>query len=175
MTWFKKHSQNGAVAYVVRAIIDRSSPSPSSALRGFPCTPSSGLVSCHLVRLLQCRFGHTFQTVSFVGRSSTSPVVANEIFSLLHVCLSVIFALTRLAMVDIYLPIEDRQILALSIPFVDIERLSLRPVKWLRFLLFTICGVRGELTTTPNGPPVDYDTSTLDNMDEAYYFAPEGM
>ena len=78
-------------------------------------------------------------------------------------------------MVDIYLPIEDRQILALSIPFVDIERLSLRPVKWLRFLLFTICGVRGELTTTPNGPPVDYDTSTLDNMDEAYYFAPEGM
>ncbi|EDR02529.1 uncharacterized protein LACBIDRAFT_332334 [Laccaria bicolor S238N-H82] len=77
-------------------------------------------------------------------------------------------------MVDIYLPIEDRQILALSIPSVDIERLSLHPVKWLRFLLFTICGVRGDLTTTPNGPPVDYDASTVDNMEEAYYFAPEG-
>lgn len=77
-------------------------------------------------------------------------------------------------MVDIYLPIEDRQILALSIPFVDIERLSLCPVKWLRFLLFTICGVRGDLATTPNGPPVDYDTSTLDDIGEAYYFIPEG-
>ena len=54
-------------------------------------------------------------------------------------------------MVDIYLPIEDRQILALSIPIVDIERLSLRPVKWLRFVIFTICGVRGDLATTPNG------------------------
>ena len=77
-------------------------------------------------------------------------------------------------MVDIYLSIEDRQILALSIPIVDIERLSLRPVKWLRFVIFTICGVRGDLATTPNGPPVDYDTSTLDNIDEAYYFIPEG-
>ena len=77
-------------------------------------------------------------------------------------------------MVDVYLPIEDRQILALSIPPVDIERLCLRPVKWLRFLIVTICGVRGDLATTPNGPPVDYDTRTLDNMDEAYYFVPEG-
>ena len=79
-------------------------------------------------------------------------------------------------MVDIYLPIEDRQILALSIPFVDIERLALRPVKWLRYLVFTICGVRGDLATTPNGLPVDYyDTSlTLDNMEETYYFVPEG-
>ena len=77
-------------------------------------------------------------------------------------------------MVDIYLPIKDRQILALSIPFVDIERLALRPVKWLRYLVFTICGVRGDLATTPNGPPVDYDTSTLDNMEETYYFVPEG-
>lgn len=77
-------------------------------------------------------------------------------------------------MVDVYLPIEDRQILALSIPFVDIERLSLRPVKWIRFLIFSICGVRGDLATTPNGPPVEYDNSTLDNMDETYYFVPEG-
>ncbi|EDQ99804.1 uncharacterized protein LACBIDRAFT_334685 [Laccaria bicolor S238N-H82] len=77
-------------------------------------------------------------------------------------------------MVDVYLPIEDRQILALSIPFVDIERLSLRPVKWLRSLVFTVCGVRGDLSTTPNGPPVDYDTSTLDNLDERYFFVPEG-
>ena len=77
-------------------------------------------------------------------------------------------------MVNVYLPIDNQQILALSIPLDDFERLSLRPVKWLRFLLFAICGVRGDLATTPNGPPVDYDTSTLSNMAEAYYFIPQG-
>jgi hypothetical protein len=78
-------------------------------------------------------------------------------------------------MVNIYLNIEDRQVLALSIPFSDIERLSVRPVKWLRFVTFAICGVRGELSTTPNGPPVNYDSISLaDPIAEAYYFTSEG-
>ena len=57
--------------------------------------------------------------------------------------------------------IEDRQVLALSNPFGDIERLSIHPVKWLRYVIFAICGVRGDLSTTPNGPPVDYDSISL--------------
>ena len=77
-------------------------------------------------------------------------------------------------MVNVYLPIDNQQILALSIPLDDFERLSLCPIKWLQFLLFTICGVRRDLATTPNGPPVDDDTSTLSNMAEAYYFIPQG-
>lgn len=78
-------------------------------------------------------------------------------------------------MVNIYLHIEDRQVLALSIPFSDIERLSVRPVKWLRFVTFAICGVRGDLSAMPNGPPVDYDSISLaDHIAEAYYYTPEG-
>ena len=78
-------------------------------------------------------------------------------------------------MVNIYLKIEDRQVLALSIPFSDIERLSIRPIKWLRFVTFAICGVRGDLSATPNGPPVDYASVSLTgHIDEDYYYTPEG-
>jgi hypothetical protein len=77
-------------------------------------------------------------------------------------------------MVNIYLPIEDRQALALSIPLDDIERLFVRPVKWLRFVTFAICGVRGDLSAMPNGPPVDYDNISLDHIAKAYYYTPEG-
>ncbi|KIM90547.1 hypothetical protein PILCRDRAFT_1822 [Piloderma croceum F 1598] len=78
-------------------------------------------------------------------------------------------------MVNVYLNVEDRQVLALSIPFSDIERLSVRPVKWLRFVTFTIFVVRGNLSATPNGPPVDYDSISLAGpIAEAYYYIPEG-
>lgn len=48
--------------------------------------------------------------------------------------------------VKIYLPTDRRQVLALSIPISDIGRLSVRPVKWLRFVTFSFCGVRGHLS-----------------------------
>ncbi|KAF8347106.1 hypothetical protein F5887DRAFT_48592 [Amanita rubescens] len=79
-------------------------------------------------------------------------------------------------MVNIYLPTDRGQVLALSIPFSDIERLSVRPVKWLRFVTFAICGVRGHLSESamPNGTPVDYESISFDNIAEAYYYIPEG-
>ena len=74
-------------------------------------------------------------------------------------------------MVNIYLGIGDRQVLTLSIPLCDIERLSVRPLKWLRFVAFAICGARGDLSEMPNGPPVGYDSVTLaDPIAEAYYY-----
>ncbi|KAF8351787.1 hypothetical protein F5887DRAFT_1057619 [Amanita rubescens] len=79
-------------------------------------------------------------------------------------------------MVNIYLPTVRGQVLALSIPFSDIERLSVRPVKWLRFVTFAICGVRGHLSESsmPNGTPVDYDSISLDNIAEVYHYIHEG-
>ena len=47
-------------------------------------------------------------------------------------------------------------VLGLVIPFNDIGRLSLRPLKWLRYVTFALCGVRGDLSETPGG-----DTMTL--------------
>ena len=48
----------------------------------------------------------------------------------------------------------------------DIERLSVRPVKWLRFVTFAICGVRGHLSESAmfNGTPVDYDSISQDHL-----------
>jgi hypothetical protein len=83
-------------------------------------------------------------------------------------CLKLDAAQVAINMVNIYLHVEDRQV-------SDIERLSVRPVKWLRFVTFAICGVRGHLSATPNGPPVDYDSISLAGpIAEAYYYTPEG-
>ena len=78
-------------------------------------------------------------------------------------------------MVNIYLNVEDRQVVALSIPFSDIQRLTVRPIKWLQFVTFAVCGAHGDLSETPNGPPVNYDSITLAGpIAEDYYYIPQG-
>lgn len=75
---------------------------------------------------------------------------------------------------SIYLPtLEDHSasVLILVIPFADIRRLSTKPLKWLRYVLFAICGVQGDMSLTANGPPVNYDGDVLAND---YYFTPQG-
>ncbi|KAI9566897.1 hypothetical protein HD554DRAFT_2329523 [Boletus coccyginus] len=79
-------------------------------------------------------------------------------------------------MVDIYLNLpEVLQDPFLSIPNSDVRRLSKRPFKWLRFVMFSICGARGDLSATPDGPPVDYDSeSDKTSFFDAYYYNPSG-
>lgn len=76
--------------------------------------------------------------------------------------------------VNIYLIIEDRQVHTLSIPLSDIKRLSIRPLKWLRYVTFTVCGVQGDLSETPNGCCVNYSISH-DAIVLNYYYTPQGM
>ena len=60
-------------------------------------------------------------------------------------------------MVDIYLSVHGERIRLLSIPLRDIQRLSIRPFKWLRFVMFCICGAKGQLSAMPDGlPAADY-------------------
>jgi len=73
-------------------------------------------------------------------------------------------------MVEIYLD----SLLLLSIPSDDIQRLSYRPLKWLRFVTFTICGARGDLLQSHNGPIVNYDTTSINNVVGPYYYRPIG-
>src|ERR1700723_4814111 len=75
------------------------------------------------------------------------------------------------SMVDVYLKVEDQQVPALSIPLSDIQRLSIRPLKWLRFVTFAFCGAHGDLSPTPDGPPVDYNSVALD---PSYYYVAHG-
>ncbi|KAH9051000.1 hypothetical protein EDB83DRAFT_2226619, partial [Lactarius deliciosus] len=74
--------------------------------------------------------------------------------------------------VDICLNIHGSQVLFLSIPLEDVQRLSIHPFKWMRFVMFSICGVRGELSAIPDGPTVDYNTTEL--VDATYYYKPLG-
>ena len=84
-----------------------------------------------------------------------------------------VFRLTNLTMVDIHLLAHGSEVPFLSIPLADVQRLSIRPFKWLRFVLFAICGTVGELSATPGGKPVDYESTKL-GVDAIYYFKPSG-
>ncbi|KAN0082622.1 hypothetical protein V8E55_008417 [Tylopilus felleus] len=75
-------------------------------------------------------------------------------------------------MVDIYLNYrEPPKAPFLSVPNSDIERLSNRPLRWLRYVMFSICGARGDLfrTLDPTDDPVDYNTSLADLSTVIYY------
>ena len=79
-------------------------------------------------------------------------------------------------MVNVYVKVDNQWIHALVIPLEDIERLSLRPLKWLRFVVFTVVGAKGHLFDAPDGSLVDYENVSLANIAENdnYYFASEG-
>jgi len=80
---------------------------------------------------------------------------------------------SSIAMVNLHLSVDGSQILLLSIPLSDIQRLSILPFKWLRFVMFSVCGARGNLFATPDGPQVNYD-STTESLADDYYYIPEG-
>ncbi|KAH0826930.1 hypothetical protein J3R83DRAFT_4536 [Lanmaoa asiatica] len=80
-------------------------------------------------------------------------------------------------MVDIYLcyPEPDPKAPFLSIPNSDVEMLSNRPFCWLRYIMFSICGARGDLFRTLGATdvPVDYNTSLAD-LPAVVYYKPSG-
>ncbi|KAI0291863.1 hypothetical protein BC826DRAFT_911984 [Russula brevipes] len=78
-------------------------------------------------------------------------------------------------MVNIHLrQIDGPWICALAIPPEDIGRLSLRPLKWLRFVAFAALGVKGHLYDSPGGNIVNYGHVSLADLADNYYFSPEG-
>jgi hypothetical protein len=68
------------------------------------------------------------------------------------------FSSLIMAEIEIFLSTDEIQMSFLSIPCSDIERLAVYPFQWIRYVMFAICGARGDLCTTPNGPAVDYET-----------------
>jgi len=75
-----------------------------------------------------------------------------------------------ISMVDIHLIVNGSSIHFLSIPNDDIEYLSIRPLKWLSFVMFCICGAHGDIFTRLDGPLVDYDSASL--TEDGYYYKP---
>ncbi|KDQ07547.1 hypothetical protein BOTBODRAFT_180628 [Botryobasidium botryosum FD-172 SS1] len=76
----------------------------------------------------------------------------------------------------LYLSVQGNSWLhLLSIPLADAQRLSYRLFKWLRFLVYAICGAKGHISTGTEGDEVDYD-NTLSAQFQAgdYYYLPIG-
>ena len=64
-------------------------------------------------------------------------------------------------------------LIALTIPVEDIKRLTLRPLKWIRFVAFAVIGARGHLYTSLEGELVDYKTG-FDSLADDYYYVSRG-
>jgi hypothetical protein len=79
-------------------------------------------------------------------------------------------AITVLAiiMVNIYLNVAGTPLSFLAIPNSEVLRLSIRPYKWIRYVMFSICGARGDISTVPNGQPVNYNSTSLADVDLCY-------
>jgi hypothetical protein len=77
-----------------------------------------------------------------------------------------------MAEIEIFLSIDKTQVSFLSIPRSDIERLAVSPFRWIRYVMFAICGVGGDLYSTPNGPAVNYDDTEI--AENKYYYRPLG-
>jgi hypothetical protein len=79
-----------------------------------------------------------------------------------------------MAEIEIFLSIDENQMSFLSISRSDIERLAVSPFQWIRYVMFAICGARGDLSTTPNGPAVDYENTEIASDENTYYYRPSG-
>ena len=76
--------------------------------------------------------------------------------------------------IEIFLSFDGRHVSFLSIPRDDIERLAIFPFRWIHYVMFAICGARGDLLTTFDGPPVDYDQTEFADAENIYYYRPSG-
>ena len=79
-----------------------------------------------------------------------------------------------MAEIGIKLSTDQTKTSFLSILRSDIERLAVSPLRWLRFVMFAICGARADLSTTSNGPAVDYENTEIGDDENTYYHRPSG-
>ena len=61
-----------------------------------------------------------------------------------------------MASVTLHMWINDTNMPVLAIPVNDCNRFSSKPLSWLRFLGYCIYGCVGNISSTPDGPPINY-------------------
>ena len=76
------------------------------------------------------------------------------------------------SVVELWLILNNASELALSIPLDKCLTLSVNPLKWLRFLGYSIYGQQGYLSMSATGPPIDNYTAGISAC--PYYFISEG-
>ena len=73
--------------------------------------------------------------------------------------------------VELLLCFDDGSHPALSIPLARCSTFAITPLTWLRYLGFVIYGRQGRLSTSENGPELDY-TARIEAR--SYYFISDG-
>ena len=91
---------------------------------------------------------------------------------LLHVILASWMPTSTASIVELWVILDNVPELALSIPLDKCLALSVNPLKWLRFLGYSIYGRQGYLAMSATGPPID--DYTVHIAASPYYFISEG-
>ncbi|KAF5384121.1 hypothetical protein D9615_003273 [Tricholomella constricta] len=73
-----------------------------------------------------------------------------------------------MASVQLHISLDNAYIPVLSIPVDDCNRFAAKPLRWLRYLAYTIYGRQGHISAIAGGPPVDYESAVAGGAD--YYF-----
>jgi hypothetical protein len=73
--------------------------------------------------------------------------------------------------IELHVQIHDTYLPILSIPVVECNRFALKPLKWLRFLGYTIYGQEGHICLAPGGELVDYE-SAIEGQARYFYSSP---
>jgi hypothetical protein len=69
---------------------------------------------------------------------------------------------------------DEEWAVVLSIPLSEVRRLALRPLKWLTFVAFAICGAEGHLCVNQLGEHVNYNVTSTDPLANEYYYFNQG-
>ena len=72
--------------------------------------------------------------------------------------------------ITLHLKINDDYLPILSIPISECNRFALRPLKWLRFLGYTLYGREGDICLSPEDPPVPVDYQSSIQAGTQYFY-----
>ena len=78
------------------------------------------------------------------------------------------------AIVELQMPIDGEYQPALSIPVETCQRFSVHPLRWLRYVGFTIYGTEGHISRSAAGPQV-VRYSEVDIQAGVYYYIPDSQ
>jgi len=76
--------------------------------------------------------------------------------------------------VELWMSFDDTYHHALSIPVDTCQRFAVYPLTWLRYVGYTIYGSEGHISTSPDGPEVEYYQADIP-LDTYYYVSQESF
>jgi hypothetical protein len=76
--------------------------------------------------------------------------------------------------IQLFLFVNKQWTSVITVPTNQLYDYSHKPLKWLRFVVYTIYGRQGNLHETINGTEVDYNADVV-SLKGRYYYSQNGM